>query len=282
MNNIDKGTWKERAFRDHLSARRDFTGATPVGLRYAICCGHRTGSNLLGEALFNTGRAGDPIEYLNQRLLGLYAESRRGGAINYMDYLRQMEQRRTSPNGVFGINVKLDQLGFCFRDDWARAIRLIRENDYIVFLYRADKIRQAISLYIGQSRDLFNVPANIDDETIAGLVDSVPFDPARIAACLNGVVTMEQAWLRFFKNNAIPFEPLVYEDLVGNFEGSISHILKRCGVPESERVIPGMPLKKVSNQKNEEFRRAFIDYVTGDRAANARYAELMAGNGGAG
>lgn len=259
-----KGEWKEQAFRDQLSAGRDFAGNTPVTFRYAICCGHRTGSNLLGESLYKTGQAGDPIEYFNFRFLTTYREARGFTDIDYRRYLDEMRQRRTSPNGVFGMNIKFDQLEYCFKNNWFDAISLIKDNDYVLFLYRRDRLRQAISLYIGQSRDVFNVPAGVTDEAIADLVQSVPFDPGVIAHRLSRILAMERAWLQFFDANDVPYEKLAYEDFVGNYDHHIDYLLEKFGVPERDRFVPEKPMKKIANEKNEELRRKFIEFVSGN------------------
>ena len=265
---MDKKSWKEEAFRDQLSVERDFPGKTPISFRYAICCGHRTGSNLLGEALYKTGQAGDPMEYFNTRFLKAYAEDQLIENINYANYLDEMKGRRTSPNGVFGINIKIDQLRLSFGNDWKEAIRLIKDNDYVLFLYRKDRLRQAISLYIGQYLDLFNVPATVSDEVINDRVDSVPFNPKRIANCLSEGLSMEVAWLKFFKKNEIKYELLAYEELVSNYEEVIGSFLSIFHVPDENRRIPEKPMKKVANKKNEELRRMFIDFLGGNGVSN--------------
>lgn len=257
-----KGQWKEEAFRDQMSQDRDFPVETQVNFKYAICCGHRTGSNLLGEALYGSGLAGDPMEYFNQRFLKFYA-SKQGGKLNYKTYLEEMRRRRTSPNGVFGINVKFDQLRSCFGENWNFARQLIINNDYIVYLYRRDKLRQAISTYIGQQRDVFNIPSDVSDEEVAKLVNSVTFDPRAIAGTLQGLLRIDQSWLNMFKNNELEYETLAYEDFTSDYEGSVARVLEKCGVPAGKHVIPEQPLKKIANSKNEEFRERFLDLVQG-------------------
>ena len=71
-----KGHWDEAAFRNQLSEARDFGGPTQVETSVALCCGHRTGCNLLGEALYETGCAGDPMEYFDLRFMRAYAGQR--------------------------------------------------------------------------------------------------------------------------------------------------------------------------------------------------------------
>ena len=260
---MKKGIWKEEAFRDQLSVERDFP-ETPIGFKFALCCGHRTGSNLLGEALYKSGCAGDPMEFFNQRFLEAFREQRGLLQIDYPDYIREMQRRRTSPNGVFGINVKFDQLRVCFANQWKLAIRIIKDNDYVLFLYRRDKVRQAVSAFIGQSKDTFNVPAGVSDEVVKDLVADVEFNPSRIALILHNQLKIEAQWRMFFENQQIQYEELAYEDFTANYEQTIDHILARCGVPVEDRVIPEQPMKKISNEKNEEFRERFLKFIAGE------------------
>ena len=134
----------------------------------------------------------------------------------------------------------------------------------MLFLYRKDRLRQAISLYIGQYPDLYNVPATVSDEMIKDRVDTVPFNPKRIANCLSAGLSMEAAWLKFFKNNEIKYERLAYEELVSNYEEVIDGLLSIFHVSDENRRVPEKPMKKVANEKNEEFRRMFIDFLEGN------------------
>jgi LPS sulfotransferase NodH len=258
-----KGVWKDKAFQKQLSPERDFAHGTDIKFKYAICCGHRTGSNLLGEALYKTGHAGDPMEYFNMRFLKEFLLERGTEEMEFHKYVEEIKKRRTSPNGVFGINVKFDQLQFWLKDNWQQAIDLIKDNDYVLFLYRKDRLKQAISNYIARNVDLFNVPSDIDDDTVMDLVKSVPFSTSGITSCLNIATGIEEKWLIFFKNNNIKYDVLAYEDFIDDYEGHIENLLKKFNIPKEDRFIPEKPLKKVSNKINEEFRIKYLDFISG-------------------
>lgn len=257
------GNWKDQAFAQQMSAARDFPHHAPLRFKYAICCGHRTGSNLLGEALYESGVAGDPMEYFNLRFLQALIASRKVAQLNVEAYLQEMRARRTSPNGVFGVNVKIDQLNGIFKNNADAYAGLIRDNDFVLYLYRRDKLKQAISVYIARSRDLFNVPSDISDEEVRKLVETIDYDHAGIADCLHGCIQIEQAWLEFFRKYKVDFEPLAYEDFVADYEGTLRGLLTRFGVDREQQRIPPQPLKKVSNRINAEFRSKFSDYLNG-------------------
>jgi LPS sulfotransferase NodH len=260
---VSKESWKNQAFEDQMSAARDFPHETAIKTRYAICCGHRTGSNLLSEALYKTGVAGDPMEYFNLRFLSAFTQARGKEQLDMAVSLREMRKRRTSTNGVFGINVKIDQLNSLYKNNWPACAPLVKDNDLVVYLYRRDKIRQAISVYIGQSRDTFNAPADVSDEQVRELIADIPYDPALISQCLSTCIQIEQAWFKFFEQFDIPFIPLAYEDFAENYESTLEYLLSKLGVPAKDFEIPPAPLKKLSNEINEDFRSRFLAYMEG-------------------
>ena len=160
--NVQRGHWMDEMLTKQLSTERDFDQQTPMRFQYAILCGHRTGSNLLSEALYETGMAGDPMEFFNLRMLRRLYRERNVETIPFPEYLAEMKARRTSPNGVFGFNLKYDQALVYFEGNSMEFYKLLFSCNYIVFLYRRSKIAQAVSMYIGQQRDMFRIPADAD------------------------------------------------------------------------------------------------------------------------
>jgi hypothetical protein len=110
---------------------------------------------------------------------------------------------------------------------------------------------------------MYNIPAEVSDETVTEIVESVPFNPFHIANCLNNSLNIDLAWLSFFKENDIAYMPLAYEDFIGRYEYYIDFLLGKLQVPEEDRHIPKQPLKKVGNRKNEEFRTRFLEFISG-------------------
>src|SRR5262245_48258719 len=100
-----------------MSPERDFSAKTEIRMRYSILSSLRAGGTLLGRMFYKTGQAGDPIEYFNLRLLELAREQLQNPSLSSFDFLRLMEARRTSSNGVFGIKIQFDQMLRAFRTD---------------------------------------------------------------------------------------------------------------------------------------------------------------------
>ncbi|MDH3690817.1 MAG: Stf0 sulfotransferase family protein [Gammaproteobacteria bacterium] len=263
----EKAPWMEQTLAKQLSRERDFKVQAPtVAFQYAILCGHRMGSNLLSEALYGTGMAGDPMEFFNLRLLKRLYEQRDVKSIPFPLYIQEMKARRTSPNGVFGFNIKVDQFVNYFEHNHMAGLKFIKDCDYVIFLYRKDKIKQAISVYIGQQRDTFRIPADADYSKIEEIVSTVPFNPTVISNILHNLIKQEQAWVRLLHTNNIPHEKLIYEDFIKDYEDTIDRILHRIGVPPADRKIPPMPTMKVSTFRNEEFKEQFMALLTGEKS----------------
>lgn len=81
---------------------------------YIICFVPRSGSWLLCDLLHASGVMGVPAEYFNMNY-GAPRLSKRFGvteidSIPIHDYLKALKQRRTTPNGVFGVKIEARQL----------------------------------------------------------------------------------------------------------------------------------------------------------------------------
>ena len=257
---------KRRNIRQQLDPSRDFGEPGTPTRRYVICCTHRSGSNLLSEALYRTGLAGDPMEYLNRGFLQEYAKDRGSWNFTFADLMSDMQGRRTSPNGVFGLNVKFDQMQIMFRRVPNPLVQMLKRADYVLFLYREDRVQQAISAWKGQMRDTFNVYAEEQSDQDAEEMqptqtDEVPFDPLAISQRLTNTLRMERQWQQLFRNQAIPVEHLTYEQLTADYRGSVRHILDQLGVEADEGDIPDQPTIKMRDETDARLRQQFLEHL---------------------
>src|SRR5438105_1838527 len=130
-----------------MSPARDFAGNTPVRIRYGILSSQRSGSTLLARALFETRHAGDPLEYFNLRLLALARKQTGNQFLTPIEFMRLMELRRTSPNGVFGMKIHYEQMLRAFQSNVPnqKMIEFLRNQHHLFWMRRRDRLRQAIS-----------------------------------------------------------------------------------------------------------------------------------------
>lgn len=255
---------------------------------YLICTTPRSGSTVLSQVLEDTGIAGCPEEYFQQTLehgvprgpldylgrdlldevlpgaverdMGLttYDPRRFAGFAAYLDWVRS---EATTPNGVFGIKVMSaymagltenlrEALG---RDASASAADLLAAAfpaPRYVFLTRADKVRQAISLWraIQTWTWRHEEPAPVAPDV------TLTYD-FRALDHLRRALEAEEAWWEdFFAESGIAPLRIVYEDFARDHESTVVAILEHAGVPVPEGFgVPQPTLKKQSDHRSEEW-----------------------------
>src|SRR5689334_14677865 len=131
-----------------MGRNRDFPGNTLVRTRYAILSSQRSGSTLLARMLFETQRAGDPLEYFNLRLLALARSQTGNQSLTPLEFMRMMTLRRTSPNGIFGMKIHYEQMLRAFQSNTPneKMTEFLRDHQHLFWIRRRDRLRQAISL----------------------------------------------------------------------------------------------------------------------------------------
>ncbi|MAW53503.1 MAG: hypothetical protein CME01_11815 [Geminicoccus sp.] len=260
----NKSPWMEITLERQLSEERDFAESVPVTKKYGILCGHRMGSNLLSETLYLTGVMGDPMEFYNKRWLAKFRAKYGAQYQSFQDFYRFIQSRRTSPNGVFGYNLKVDQFRNIIPNQFGDAKvgqLILRDTERFVFLRRRDKLDQAISAYIGKVKDTFRIPAEANVDEIHKLVEDVPFAPAQINNILGDCIMFDKAWEAFLQKTEKPVLEVYYEDLTADFEGVIEKVVAFV-VSDQEFSLPEQPTAKVSSPKNRELKEQFLRYIS--------------------
>ncbi len=232
---------------DHLMSRdNDYPGcinaATPPSAphyRYLICSTPRSGSTLVANMLELSGQAGKPLEYLNRRALAAWLRAKgTGDTLDLADYLADIEARRTSPNGVFGMKAHFDQVQALWHGDSAGLRAFLERFDAIIVLSRRDKLAQAVSLYRAQVTQVWS---SKDKNFLAAddprLTLQPAFDPARICNALQLLVSSEQGWAqvlktRFSEPASAPLT-VVYEDFAADIQGMSRKLLDALDLPQA-------------------------------------------------
>jgi LPS sulfotransferase NodH len=142
----------------------------------AIISTPRCGSTYLCEVLKNTGKFGMPEEWINPRMLYEYMRLFGLKEINFQEYIEFLKAKTTTPNGVFSINFHIDQY-ISLRKNNVEMLRL--EPDHTFYLYREDKLAQAISFAKAKITDQWNshqrakAPATLDQLSCANIYRSL-------------------------------------------------------------------------------------------------------------
>ncbi len=204
---------------------------------YVVCTTPRTGSGLLGEALWRSGVAGEPDEYFHDATAREYMTA--WGVTDARRYVDAMRERTPTPNGVLGLKLMAAQLpglarwlgtgrrGGPFGGLDALAARL-PDVRWIV-LTRRDRLRQAISYWKALHAHAFARTDGRDTAPDAHLLAA--FDPTAIDRLLAEIDRGNVAWRTYFRERGITPLPLVYEDdLHDAFEPGVAKVLGALGV----------------------------------------------------
>lgn len=121
-----------------------------IGKRVLVLSTPRCGSSMFCDVLGNTGRIGECREWFNMRYLGAYGRMKGLQQVNLGEYLSFIMEKATGHTGVFAVNAHIEQL-----------VHLRKKNfdvmqlgfDHLVYLYRKDRIAQAVSLARAQITD---------------------------------------------------------------------------------------------------------------------------------
>jgi LPS sulfotransferase NodH len=244
--------------RRELSRERDFPVVTPVAKRYAILSSPRSGSTLLGRALYETKLAGDPQEYFNPPLLALEREQTGNANLNLNAFMRGMQERRTSSNGVFGMKMHYSQLLRVFRARTPNPnlIGYLRKFDKLVWMRRRDRIRQAISQAVGMRTNVWS-----SEDSRFERDPQVNVHPYECIRALNAVCHEDAGWEQLVQHAKLEVHEVWYEDLVSDYEPQLRRVLRHLGIEDSVAEIPQQPIERQSGPLNERLRTGLLAYV---------------------
>lgn len=208
--------------------------------KYAVLCTNRSGSSFLCEALTSTNRCGKPQEFFNPWIKeqlaeefsyhkgkGIFPEDEKGRPILFdrVKYKEKIIKDFRTKNDVFGIKV----VGFWQLMDFASSKP---QNDWkYIYLYREDKVLQAISAYIADKTNGWHketTPPEYDKDAIKWYYDMILKD--------------EEVILEYLQDKN--YLSLSYEnDLCESLEQTVTSILNYLDISTEE-----LPEIKISNK----------------------------------
>jgi len=178
-----------------MSSSLDISDGARPQHRYCIASTPRSGSTLISRMLLSSKLAGDPKEYLNPSLIQAWHQMNQR-SISIPDYLKELEARRTSRNGFFGMKIHGSHLVELSKKIAAKEINLLIQNfDKFIFVTRKDKINQAISYFIARATGVFH----FDQEHWLQEFD-IPepiFHAEEILRLLADLLRQEEVWGKF-------------------------------------------------------------------------------------
>lgn len=240
------------------------------GINYLVCATHRSGSNLLCQALWHTGLCGYPQEFFSPTRAAIIAAEHALGVdpeTDYLGYLRALRAKRATPNGVFGGKIMWPHLAL-FREqiekspgfdaagrDEAGLLRWVFPGLRCIWMRRDDTLRQAISLWKAKQTNVYN---SLQEGAVEPAGEP-RFDYGEIRGIVERFRKQDAAWGAFFERNGItPFE-VHYERFVDRYEETTREIVGVLGVevPADFHVEP-LTYKRLSDGVNEDWHRRFL------------------------
>lgn len=237
---------------------------------YIICANLRSGSSLLASGLRKSGIAGSP-----DREYFLFKEfnNRNPGKdfLKYFstlkDYLSDLYQETKTDNGVFGFKImwpaldtllnKIDHMGFDTRNRRAILERIFPHLK-LIYIYRQDKLRQAISLVRANQSKVYHI------EKGSGRRENqhdLKYDGFQITSdLLQHVIINEINWNRFFKVHEILPLIICYERFSADYSGYMKKTLDYLNLPGNENAIISYPhFEKTRDDLTEQWVERYLN-----------------------
>lgn len=207
----------------------DFPRAPRLETFYLIATVPRTGSTYLSHLLWGTGCLGAPLEYLNFDADSPYGFANRDAEAQRALWDAALE-RRTSPNGVFGVKCFPVQMA-ALQDHNPKLLadvlaRLMRRpgTQRIVYLERRDRAAHAASFARAALSGVWR------EEQEAGLAQRPDYSEAALSEVDRGIEMMIAVWERTFRQLGIAPLRLAYEDVVADPGAAVAEVAAYLGV----------------------------------------------------
>ena len=236
-------------------------------ISYLICTTPRSGSNLLCEALAETGVAGKPGEFFWRDFQPAW--SKEWAVSDPSDYLHKAIDHGSTANGVFG--AKLMIYGG-YIEDVVDVIQRLPEhkgadvsvaelfarafpNLHYVWLTRRNKLRQAVSHVRATQTGVWVKDKQPGDSLTKG----PEFDFDALDRAVQETVMQEAAWQELMSGAGISPLVVVYEDFVISIRETVKSILQFLGVSTpSELNLSGMKMQKQADKLTDEWVERYL------------------------
>lgn len=251
---------REAYYERMMSAEHDIGGGPRVPtLRYCIASTPRSGSTLLSRTLHATGRAGVPMEYLSPALLSAWRRLNPASRQELRSYVADLEGRRTTENGVFGLKLhwaQLHNLAAASRAPIAGVEQaVLGAHTKFILIRRRDKLSQAISLHIANQTRVYH-----SDQREFRDCEPV-FDSQAISAHVARIFSEEADWRAYLDQRDAERIEVCYEELVADHRGTCRRVLEFLGM--GDVAIPAPTTEKLADGVSADFRRRYLAELFG-------------------
>jgi len=232
---------------DLASADHDYPEWEGLPRRTVLLCTHpRSGSTLLGEALYFAGGLGCPLEYFHAGFRPSFA--RRWDAPGFDNLSAKVRRHRTAPDGTLGVKLFWRDIEEIARDadpdleglanvppaeapttyyaKLAEHLGRLFPNPELVHLWREDRLRQAVSAVLAVETGRWRlIPDATREETPA----TAPFDAERIERIISYSDYCHGHFRNLFAAMGATPHTLTYEMLTADYMASVRAVLEHLG-----------------------------------------------------
>ncbi len=214
---------------------------------------------MLCSALSQSGVAGRPDEYLSRSARKLYASRHRMWTPDSM--LDDLQWRRTTPNGVFGLKAHAADFVDCFGKDGIReaGARFLARFDRFVLCWRRSKVDQAISDMLASERKLWTHQGPEPPKTPERFFR--PVDVEEISIEIARLAGQERFWRESLARLTQPVMEVAYEDLAATPDATIANVLAFLGVAAPGGMKPRPTTQRLANATNVSLKAAYLAAV---------------------
>jgi len=234
-------------------------------ISYLVCATHRSGSNLLCQALWHTDLCGRPQEFFSPTRAEKIAAEHGLAAdptVDYAGYVAELIGKRSTENGVFGGKIMWAHLeplvGRIGRagERPSEVLSHMLPNIRYLWVRRDDKLRQAISMWKAKQTKIYNSLQEGEREAAGEPV----FDFDEIRKAKERFEREDLQWEQFFTDSGIAPVEVQYEIFAENYEEGVAAILAAFGIstPDGFAVKP-LTYKKLADATNEAWRERYLD-----------------------
>jgi LPS sulfotransferase NodH len=267
-----------------LRSEREQGITIDVSVSYLVCATPRSGSTLLCETLRASGVAGNPLEFFeavpetgvprrprdylaeldDAAAHGLIANtppqdapwySDLRGIGDYREHLERVRRWGTSDNGVFGAKIMWAHLADLGRrlgqDDLPALVDAEFDRPGFVWVRRADKVRQAVSLWRAMQTQSWRA----ENEPSAG---EPQFSYAAIDHLVSELEGQDAAWARFFAAASGAVLQLTYEDIADDLPGALARTLDHIGVPSPGDALRVPSMRRQADERSDAWAEAYF------------------------
>lgn len=232
---------------DQFDSSRDFAHGEGAQKTLIIASSERSGSHLLGQVLGATGCFGDPLEYMHPSHIKRWMQAL--DADTAQKAMRAVQNRRTSPNGVFAVKMHYSHLTAL---GGMRVVKEVFPDPRVVVLRRRNTLKQAVSYAVAAKSGLW-----IADTADA---ESLPYNRGLIEWALAHSIREHANWRFDVLKSGLPILDIDHEEVVSDVPAAVKRVAGFLDVDvPADRIPPHPVTRKQSSAINDAWLARFID-----------------------